>query len=172
MGDKKDYLIIGKVLKPFGISGKVKVLPITDSIERFKDITFVYLRRCGEYIKVPVRSSRITHRFVLLKLGEVSNKEDAEKYRNKYLYIDRENATKLPENSYYYYDLWKCLVVTTEGKEIGVVEDIQNAGSCDIYVVKVKDREDTVMIPAISDVVKGIDVKSKRIKVKLIEGLM
>ena len=172
MEDKKDYFIIGKVLKPFGVRGELKILPITDSVERFKGISFVYLKRDNNYIKVPVESSRIAHRFAILRFVETSNRDEAERYRNEYLYIDRENAVKLPDNSYYYYDIWKCNVVTTEGKELGVVEDIQNAGSCDIYVVKLKDNSNTIMIPAISDVVKKIDIKSKLIEVELIEGLI
>jgi len=172
MEDKKDYFIIGKVLKPFGIRGEIKVLPITDSINRFEGIKFVYIKKPEGYIKIPVKSSRITHRFALLKLGETGNRDEAEKYRDEYLYIDRENAAKLPENSYYYYDIWKCQVITTEGEELGVVEDIQNAGSCDVYVVRLKGKDDTLMIPAISDVIKRIDIKLKRIEIELIEGLI
>lgn len=172
MGGDKDYFIIGKILKPFGVSGEVKVLPITDNVERFKDIPFIYIKKYNTYVKVPVSSSRIADRFALLKLSGALNRDDVDKYRGKYLYIDRENAVNLEKNSYYYYDILECRVVTTEGVELGVVDDIKNAGSCDIYVVKLKDREDVIMIPAISDVVKKIDIRSKKIEIKLLDGLI
>jgi len=172
MEGEKDYFIIGKILKPFGVSGEIKVLPITDDVKRFKDLPFAYLKKDGRYIKVLIKNSKIINKYVLLKLDNIESIDEAEKYRNEYLYIDRDNAADLPENSYYYYDIWKCVVVTTDGKEFGVVEDIQNAGSCDIYVVRLKNSEDTVLIPAISDVIKKIDIKSKRIVIELIDGLI
>ena len=172
MEEKKDYFVIGKVLKPFGISGEVKVLPITDKIERFKSIPFVYIKKYDTYVRVNVNSSRIADRFALLKLSNASNRDNAEKYRGKYLYIDRENAVKIDKNSYYYYDILDCKVVTTDGVELGVIEDIRNAGSCDIYTVRLMGVEDTVMIPAISDVVKKIDIGSKKIEIELIDGII
>jgi len=171
MEGEKEYLIIGKVLKPFGREGEIKILPITDDINRFKDIKYIYISKYGHYIKLDVEKVRIANKHVLLRVKGYLTIDDAEKLRGKYLYIDRENAVSLKKGSYYYYDLWKCKVVTDSGDEIGIVEDIQNAGSCDVYVVRSFSNDETIYIPAISDVVKKIDIKSKKIEIKVIDGL-
>ncbi len=171
MEDKKDYFIIGKILKPFGISGEIKVLPITDDIKRFKNIGFFYIKRFGRYIKVEVENSRIANRYVLIKLKGVKNRAEVEGLRGYNIFIDRDNAVKLDEGSYYYYDIWKCRVKSTSGEYIGKVVDIHNAGSCDVYSVKLNSTGDIVYIPAISDVVKKIDIDSKEIEIEIIEGL-
>ena len=74
MEEKKDYFIIGKVLKPFGINGEIKVQPITDNIKRFKKIPFVYLRKVDRYIKIPVKSSKKTKRGLIYILPYISLK--------------------------------------------------------------------------------------------------
>ena len=169
--EKKDYLIIGKILKPFGIYGEIKVLPITDDIRRFENLPFLFIKRYGKFVKLEIEKSRIADRNVLIKLKGKKDRNSVENLRGLCIYIDRDNAIKIDGDSYYYYDIWKCRVKTSQGEEIGVVEDIHNTGSCDVYSVRLKDTGKQVYIPAISDVVKKIDIKSKEIEIEIIEGL-
>ena len=170
---KNEYLIIGKIVKPFGIRGEVKIYPITDSLLRFKDLRHAYMQNGSLYDRYEVNHVRLSTEFVLLKFKGLESRTDAEKFRDKYIYVDRENAVELEDSSYFYYDLLDCKVITTEGALVGMVCDVQNAGSCDVYFVRTQSKdENELLIPAVSSVVKNIDIKKKEITIDLIDGLL
>jgi 16S rRNA processing protein RimM len=168
-----DYLIIGRFLKPFGIHGEMKVFPFTDTHERFKDLSFVFIRDSSELKKCDLEGVRYRGDMVFLKLKGYDTRTAAEQLSDEYLYIDRAHAAPLDDGGYYYYDLCDCRVLTTAGDTLGSVCDIQNAGSCDVYVIRRDNTEDDIFyIPAVKDVIKKIDIKNKEIIIEEIEGLL
>lgn len=166
-----DFLVIGKILKPFGVRGEVKIYPITDRIERFDSLDFVYLKRNGSFRKVLIENCKISGRFVILKLVGYNSPEHANNLRDCYLYIDRENAAEIAPSSYYYYDLEGCTVKTTGGEVLGKINYIYNAGSCDIFFVTNDDGKE-FLIPAVSQVVKKIDIYIKEVIIEIVDGLL
>ena len=95
-----------------------------------------------------------------------------EPFREKLFYVTRRQAIELDEGSYYYYDILNCTVKGLNGEIIGKVFDIQNAGSCDVYFVRSLYEKQEYQIPAISDVIKSIDISQKEIVIDVIDGLM
>lgn len=173
MNENSDFLIIGRIVRPFGMRGEVKLIPITDHIDRFLGINAVYLNRTGSYEKIDVESARVVKNAVLLKFPHVASRDDAELLRNSIVYIDREHAAPIDDESHYYYDILGCTVKTTQGDTIGKVFDIQNAGSCDVYCVRPENLPDgELLIPAVRDIVKMIDTRKKEIRIEVIDGLL
>ncbi len=173
MKTETDFLIIGKVIKPFGIKGEVKLFPITDSMQRFNDLKSVYLKKGITFQKVAVKSARASNKFVLLKLNGYDSRNDVESLQGKYIYVARENAAKIGDGSYYYYDLLGCTIKTLQGDVLGTVYDIQNAGSCDIYFIRsCNSKQEDFMIPAVSDIVKEVNIRAKEIVIEVIDGLL
>jgi 16S rRNA processing protein RimM len=169
-----DYMIVGRVMKPFGVRGEVKVKPITDRAERFHDLSFVFIKKGEGYKKMEIECCRLHGDHVCLKPAEFSSRDDAAALAGELLYIDREHAARIEEGSHYCYDLVGCSVRTTGGRILGVLREIQNAGSCDVYVVNTGAENGSrgeLLIPAISEVVKKIDVKAKEIVIEPLEGL-
>ncbi len=171
---RTDYLIIGKVLRPFGVRGEIKVLPITDRPDRFKDLGFVFLKKQdNNFLKIGIEAVRLLRGYAHLKLEGYDERNKADTLRGKYLYIDRENAVRLEKESYYYCDIVGCSVITKEGNLFGTVFDIQNAGSSDVYFVRPRNsKSGELLIPAISDVVKEIDIVNKVIVIEMVDGLV
>ena len=95
----------------------------------------------------------------------------AEKYKGMYLKIKREDAVQLPKNSYFIADLLGLQVYDENNILLGYLEDIFPTGSNDVYVVKTQDGKQ-ILLPAIKSVIKNIDLQTKKITVKLIEGLV
>ena len=89
--------------------------------------------------------------------------------RNSYIQIDRKDGIK-KENEYYIVDLLGLEVYDENDNLLGILEDIFNTGSNDIYVVKNKLGKQT-LLPAISDVIKEINLEQKKIVVHLLKGL-
>ena len=107
-----------------------------------------------------------------LNLNGIDSIEEAEKYKSMYIKIDREDAVELPKGSYFIVDLIGLEVKTEEGEVLGEVYDIYPTGSNDIYVVKNKITGEQILLPAVKEVIKNVDIQNKTITVKLMEGLV
>jgi 16S rRNA processing protein RimM len=157
---------------PFGIKGEVKLLPITDDPGRFTMLQSLYLKQGTLFQSKRMEGVRFANKYVLLKLEGFDTRDEASHLTGLSVYTDREHAAKLDDSSYYYADINGCTVMTEQGDIIGEVFDIQNAGSCDVYRVRSGDSsEKEVLIPAIRDVIKRIDIERKEIVIEVIEGL-
>lgn len=165
------YLEIGQIVNTFGIKGQVKIVPFTDDITRYDELKEIYVEKKNELKLFQIEQVNYKKNMVILKLKGIETVEEAEKLRNCYLKIDRKDAKKLPKDTYFIVDLLGLDVYTDEGKLLGKVDDIYNAGSSDIYVVK-DELGKQILLPAIKDVLKEVDLENKKIIVHLIKGLV
>ena len=168
---KKEKLEIGQIVNTFGIKGFVKIYPYVDDITRFDDLEEVYVKSKKESKLYKVEGVRYHKNMVLLKLEGINTPEQADLLRNAYLEVDRENAVPLKEGTYYIVDLIGLEVYTEEGKLLGKVDDIYNTGANDIYVIK-DELGKQILLPAIDDVLKEIDLENEKIVVHIIPGLL
>ena len=164
-------LEIGQIVNTFGIKGFVKVNPFVDDISRFDDLKKVYIKRNKALKEMEIEEVKYHKNMVLIKFKSIDRVEDAEQLRNSYLEVDRENAIELEEGTYFIADLLGLNVVTEENEFLGKLEGIFNTGSNDIYVVKSEDGKQ-LLLPAISEVIKEINLNESKIVVHLIEGLI
>ena len=164
-------LEVGQIVNTFGIKGEVKVTPFTDDISRFDDLKKVYVKTRKDEKLYKVEGARYHKNMVLVKFKGIDKVEEAETLRNSYLEVDRENAIDLQEGEYFIADLLGLEVITDEGNTLGKLEDIFNTGSNDIYVVK-DELGKQILLPAISEVIKEINLEEKKILVHLLEGLI
>lgn len=165
------YLEVGQIVNTFGIKGQVKVKPFTDDIRRFDELKEVYIEKKNELQLFKIEQVNYSKNMVILKLKGIENPDEAEKLRNCYLKIDRKNAKKLPEGTYFIVDLIGLDVYTDDNKLLGKVDDIYNSGSSDIYVVK-DELGKQILLPAIDEVLKQVDLENGKIIVHLIKGLI
>ena len=164
-------LEIGQIVNTFGIKGFVKVNPWVNDVTRFDDLKKVYIKIRKSLKELEIEEVKYHKNQVLLKFKGVETVEQAEMLRNAILEIDREDAIPLEEGEYFIADLLESEVYTDEGEKLGILEDIYNTGSNDIYVVK-NELGKSILLPRIKDVFKEIDVENKKIIVHLIEGLI
>ena len=95
---------------------------------------------------------------------------DAEDLRGSIIKVDR-SKKGLPEGTYYIADLIGLDVYTEDGNLFGKVTDIYNTGANDIYTVKTQDGKE-VLLPAIKDVIKQVDIQNQKIIVHILKGLI
>lgn len=165
------YLEIGKIVNTFGIRGQVKVVPFTDDVKRFDKLKNIYIEKKKELKPHKIENVKYTNNMVILKLEGIDSIEEAEKYKNCSLKIDRKDAIKLPKDTFFIADLIGLPVYTDEDVLLGKVDDIYNTGSSDIYVVK-DELGKQILLPAIKDVLKDIDLEKEKITVHIIKGLL
>ena len=164
------YFEIGQIVTTNGIKGFVKVNPFTDNIKRYDDLKSIYIEYKSELLEFKIEEVRYYKNQVILKLEGIDSIEEANKYRNCYLKIKREDAVILPENTYFIADLIGIQVFDESNNFLGNIVDIFSTGSNDVYVVKNEIGKE-ILLPAISEVIKQIDIKNSKMVVNLIEGL-
>ena len=165
------YLEIGQIVNTFGIKGMVKVKPFTDNIERFDELEKVYIENKKGKKEYEIEEVKYHKNMVLIKFKGIENPEDANLLRESYLLVDRANEKPLEEGTYYIVDMIGLDVYTDENELLGKLEDIFNTGSNDIYVVK-NELGKQILLPAIDEVLKEIDMDNKKVIVHLIPGLI
>ena len=165
-----NLLEVGQIVNSYGIKGLFKVVPFTDDITRFSKLKTIYIEKNKKLEKMGIEEVKYHKNLVLLKLKGIDDINDTLKYKSCYIKIDRTDAVDLPENSYFIVDLIDMEVYTDEDKLLGKIVDVFPTGSNDVYVVK-DDLGKQVLLPAIGDVVKNVDVANKKMVVHLIEGL-
>ena len=164
-------LEIGQIVNTFGIKGFVKVNPWVNDVTRFDSLKKVYIKIRKSLKELEIEEVKYHKNQVLLKFKGIETIEQAEILRNAILEIDRKDAIPLEEGEYFIADLLESEVYTDEGEKLGILEDIFNTGSNDIYVVK-NELGKSILLPRIKEVFKEIDVENKKIIVHLIEGLI
>lgn len=157
----KELFSVGQITKPHGVRGEVKVLSLTDSLERFRTLKNAYID--GKLINIT--SVKLQKDRAILKIEGIDSVEDAEGYRNKYIEVKREDAIELPEDSYYVADLMDCTVYDTDGVELGKVYDVIETGSNDVYWVKGEGKSE-VLIPAMKTIVTKVDIENNTIIIR------
>ena len=166
-----EYFEIGQIVNTFGIKGMVKIKPFTDDIKKFSNLKTIYIKTKSGLTEFKIEQVRYVKNMVMLKLAGIDTVEEAEKYRNLYIKILRDQEEELEEGSYYVVDILGCKVNTDANQELGKIVDVFQTGSNDVYVVK-DELGKQILLPAIKQVIKNVDIKNKIITVHLLEGLV
>ncbi len=163
--------MIGTVFRKHGLRGDVKVYPLTDSPQRFLDLHEVLLEDpAGRRHQVRIDNVRFQKDRVILHFEGKDTPEDIEPLMQSKVLVHRSEAVKLPEGRYYYADIIGLSVYTDREKYLGVVEDILETGSNEVYVVREGSKE--VLIPATRQVIQKVDLENQRLIVHEVEGLL
>lgn len=164
---KKEYLEAGKIVTVHGIKGEVKIMPYCDSAELFCEFDRFFMGR--NHTEIGVERSRVQKNMVIAKLEGIDTPEDAEKLRNKILFMHRDDL-ELDDDTYFIQDLIGVEVKDADTDFVyGKIADIMQTGANDVYVVKGEHKE--YLVPAIADVVVSTDIDGNIMLIRPLEGL-
>lgn len=167
------YLAVGRVQRPHGVRGEVRVEILTGYPERLDRHAAFYLAHphSPEAVRrYPVEQLRLHRNVLLLKLGGCDNRNAAEALRGMLVQVPIEDAVPLEEGEYYLYQVVGVQVETEDGEPLGRVIEVLDTGANDVYVVGGPRGE--VLLPAIKDVVLELDLDARRLVVRLMPGLL
>jgi 16S rRNA processing protein RimM len=165
-----NLLPIGRVVKPHGIKGKMKVEYFGENLHRFSFYHQVFIESQKgkpepyEVLEVIPQPPRL-----ILRLKGIEKIEEAEPLIGKEILIKKEAFPELEEREYYWMDILGMKVETEEGKGIGRVKGIFPTGANDVYIVEGKRGE--ILLPATEEVIQSIDLERGVMKVIRLEGL-
>ena len=167
------YWAVGHIVGIHGMRGEVKVELYTDFPERFEPGLRLLV---GEQLeKREVETVRFHKAHLLLKFKHVAHREQAELLRNQWLLIEENDAVGLDEGTYWVHEILGLQVKTVDGESLGEVTDVLHTGANDVYIVAlnpVGGTQKELLLPAIADVVKSVDMETETIVVSLLPGMM
>jgi 16S rRNA processing protein RimM len=164
-------ITIGRVLKPHGVKGEVRIEPLTDHPRRFGTTQRVFLVSSGGKQKeCAVRSVRYLGDAPLLGLAGYETPEKAKELNGWLVQVPEEEAVPLPEGRYYWFELIGMDVEAESGEKLGRITDVFPTGSNDVYVMRSGKRE--IYLPATKEVIKQVDREARRMVIHVIEGLL
>lgn len=163
---KKEYLEAGKIVTTHGIRGEVKIMPYTDTPELLCEFDRLFIGK--DKAEIYIDRARVAKNMVIAKIEGIDTVEAAEKYRNKVLFMHRDDL-ELDEDTYFIQDLIDMEVKDVDsGFVYGKITDVLQNGANDVYVIK-GDRE--YLVPAIPDVVISTDIDSNIMLIRPLDGL-
>lgn len=165
-----DFIEIGEIVKPQGVRGRMKALSYLESEDVLEGLDALLVRKAGQ-AAASYRPRKIEARknFLFLELEGIDEMDAARKLVGGRILVPSNRLKKLPQGEYYWRDLIGLRVVTDAGEALGTVESIFPTGSNDVYVCRGGSRE--ILLPAIGDVIREIDLEKGVMVVRLLEGL-
>lgn len=153
----------GKIVNTHSVYGELKVQPWSDTLDFLCDFDLVYI----DNKPFEIEKARVHKTCVLLKLSRINNINDAEKYKNKLVFVDREDV-ELSDDTYFIQDLEGLTVIDQNNTVLGKIHEVLTLPSNDVYVIR---GEDEYMIPAVKEFIKEIDLENKTVYVSTIPGM-
>ena len=165
-----DLLLVGKVARPHGLKGMLRIKSFAESEDAFLDVeTVLFKTVSGEIFEHRVTSITPLKNIFLMALEALNSLDEAEAYRGAELLIPKA-VLKREEDVFFWHELLGLNVHLDTGECLGTVAQILTTGSNDIYVVKKEKKE--FYIPAIHEVVKEIDLEKGTMIISPMEGLL
>lgn len=184
------WVAVGQVVSSHGLTGTVKVKPLTGSMSRLQELQKVLVKTPS--LKHPrvfaIEQVVFVGRMWLVKLAGLDTREEAAALTGGLLLVPQQERAVLPGGTYYVDQIIGLVVRDEAGVALGRVERVLSAKGHDLYVIRPeadkmapegeepgcsrKTREREWFLPAVKEFVLQIDVAGGFMTVRLPEGLI
>jgi len=147
------------VLGAKGLAGSVRIEALTDHPERLAEGESIWIE--DEPTPRSILEAGWGGRVPYIRLEGISDRDAAERLVGRYLEAP---ANPLPPDTYYWHQLIGLTAVDEAGSELGQVVEVFRAGENEVYRIEGAGTE--LLIPALRDVVRSIDLAAGRMVVR------
>jgi 16S rRNA processing protein RimM len=161
---------VGRIVRPQGRRGEVRVEPLTDVPERLADLRECWLVPPAAGERHDVEAVWFQGRVPVVKLAGSATMTDAQALVGRLVTIPRAAVRRLPPDRYYAFDLVGCVVETPEGATLGTIAEVLSGPEHDYWTVQRDDR--AWPLPAVAAIVERVDLTARRVVVRPPEGLV
>lgn len=170
-GSPENLLLVGKVIRPHGLEGRLRIISYARSAESFPQPGMVFLKLNSGGTREHTALSVSPHKNILLMTLEgVDSLERAEEYRGAEIFVKKSASDPGEEEEFFWHELIGLRVFLNTGQYVGTLRHILATGGNDIYVVQEGEKE--VLIPAIHEVVEKVDLNTGKMIISDMEGLL
>ena len=161
------FVLIGRVIRPHGVDGILRVQPYSDNPNRFRPGSSITI---ADTLWTLDSFRRLPDGYALLGLDGLDSDADGRKLTDEWLFAPIDTDADLEPDEYYHYQLVGLNVLTDEGEHLGALSEVLETGSNDVYIVRSTDGKE-ILLPAISQVIKKVDLATGTMLVHLLDGL-
>lgn len=168
---KKDGLLeIGEVVKTHGLKGRIRAKSYLVSKDNAQRLDEVFVGRLKEPV-VPfrIKALQAERKMLYLELEGIEDVDAAARLVGSKIFILPDTLAKLPEDEYYWHELLGIEVRTETGLNLGRITSIVPGAGHDLYVCTGRERE--ILLPAVGQVIRKVDIAAGVMVVRLIEGM-
>lgn len=168
--DPPTRLVVGRIVRAHGLTGYALIQPLTDAPDRFKTGSRLGLGDPnGEVRQLTVAEAKESGDRLLVRFEELPRREDLDGARGELLSIPASEAAALPPGSYYPHQLEGLAVVDEAGASLGTLTAVLSAPAHDVWVIRSRGGE--VLVPAVDEIIVGVDLEGGKVVLRPIEGL-
>ncbi len=160
-----DLIPLGKIIKPHGVKGELKVFLYNDRSSTLKEGLYIWFKLDEKFVKYSVLNLRgVTKKSQILKIKEVDTFDKAMIISKKEFFVSRNDFEELDENSFYLNDLIGCDVFDEKNQSLGKILDVLNFPANDVLLISYEDKE--IMVPFVEDFILLFDLDNRLVKLK------
>jgi 16S rRNA processing protein RimM len=163
-----EFIAVGRITRAHGVRGEIAVLPLSQIESRFEPGSRLLVEGLDRTVTVASARPYRGHGLLLVLEG-VADRTQAEALAGRYLVIPSSEAGALPEGEFWPHQLVGCEVVTEDGRSLGRIREVIRTPANDVWAADGLDGE--VLLPALKDVVRTVDVAGKLVVVRDVPGL-
>jgi 16S rRNA processing protein RimM len=170
-----DFLAVGKILRPHGVRGELKIAILTHYPDWLSTLDVIYLGNAPdqfdnvtEYELVGTRRHR---NHLLIKLKGVLDRNAADLLRQKFVMIRLDQSIPLEDDEFYTFEILGMAVYTDRGDYLGDVKEIMETGANDVFILE-GGPHGTLLIPDTEEVIQAIDPDTRQIVITPLPGLL
>lgn len=172
--EQPPFLVLGRVLRPHGIRGELRMEILTAYPERIVPGKRLYIgpdtSRPDTAVVYVVSRARKHQHYLIMQVEGIDNRSAAELLRDQYIMVTPDEAVPLEEGEFYLFQLIGLTVRTDKDDLLGELTEVIETGANDVYVVRGPRGE--VLLPAIDDCILDIDFDNQTMTVHLLDGLL
>ena len=163
---------IGKIVNAVALRGEVKVYSYSDRKERYEELKEILIEEKKGLKAYEIQGVRYQKNIVILKLKGVDDRNAAEALKERDIYITEADLPELPDDTFYVRDLMGCSVTDGRtGAKLGTIKEVLQGAAQDLYVITLENGKE-MMIPAVAEFVKHVDMTERTVTVELIPGFL
>ena len=171
MGGDDGFVTLGKIVRPHGIRGEVRVFLLTERAHAMEDSASLWTQRAEDAPEErAVERVRFQDKHAIVKFFGIDDRNASEALKGAFVMLPRDALPPLPEGTYRVSDLIGLEVRTTNHDVVGPVVDVLHMPAHDVYVVEKDGHE--CLIPAVGAFIERVAVEEGFIEINVIEGLL
>jgi len=165
-----NLVLLGTITKPQGIKGAFRVRPISQESENLASLKYIEIKKGDDQpVVYQVLQTEQRPQFVIMRVENISTIEEARALVGCQVFAYEKDLAPLEKDTFYWYQLIGCEVITDQGEILGKVDAIIPTGAND--VLQVSQGASEILLPNIPDVILNVNIKTKQIRVHLLPGL-
>jgi len=130
-----DWVVVGKIGKPQGIQGLVRINSFTDPRENILSFPEWTLELDGKHISAKRIEEKVTPQYIAAKIEGFETREDVVNLTHAQVLIPKSDLKELGPDEYYWHELEGMKVLHESGVDMGVIDHIISTGANDVLVV-------------------------------------